>query len=135
MRILATKISFFFFIWFMIVSCQPGNKLEYYYSNDKQKVVTKLSYEGRVYFINGYYDQMIPPLAYITPVSGMDHAYLCYINWKDNQTYLLHHYGKWQTVGKPQNFAHKYVEDNGVYNDITVDKSGEYVRSYGDIYP
>ena len=135
MRVFFSRLGLFFLVWLGIVSCESENKLEYYYSMDKQKVVTRLSSEGRVYFIHGFYDQLKPPLAYITPVSGMDHAYTCYIYWDRNNAYLLTYYGKWATIGNPKNFFHRHIEDNGQVNEITADKSGKYVLSIGDIHP
>lgn len=119
----------------LIFSCNSQTQFEYYYNADKTEVLTIMKYEARVYFIPGYYGHSEPPKSYLTPVSGMDNAYSCYVEWVKSECIITTMFGDWQVVGNPQKITLRKVKDTLDYNKITKDKTGRYLSISGNIFP
>jgi hypothetical protein len=126
---------FFFISLLRLMSgCESRPEYEYFYSQVNSKVVTKMNYNRNVYFINGFYHQKRIPNQFITPVSGLDNSYICYIYWKGEVCYLLSPYGKWEVVGDPNEFIYEKIDDI-MLDKIMKDTTGKYIYVYGNVFP
>lgn len=131
---LAVTIFFLSILIACTSSCKDRSTFEYFYLNERKTVITKMVYDGKVYFINSYYNRSIPPVSYITPTEGIDHSYTCYFHWENGISYLLSPYGSWDVIENPERFKFRKINDDEM-NSIMADKSGKFIRSYGDIWP
>src|SRR5690606_35878513 len=98
-----------------------------------EKVITKVVLDNKVYFVNSYYNKKEEPEAYISPLSGLDNYYVCYLQQNGDEIYLITNMGEWQVVGEPKNFT--LIEKPENFNEVTADKSGKYKISTGNIRP
>jgi hypothetical protein len=118
-----------------LTSCESQPNFEYYSFPTERDSVTLVRYDGRVYFTRGKYVKQAIPQCFIRPVSGIDNSYLCYIHWCGSEgVEILSPYGEWLDTEKDSLLRFREIDDIEL-NLIISDRTGKYVRCYGDAYP
>lgn len=135
-KIIFRNLCSLMLLW-LIQGCGDAEETFTYYhfsdNGNEEKVITKVVLDDRVYFVNSYYNKKEKPEAYISPLSGLDNYYVCYLHQNGDEAHLITNMGEWQVVGEPRNFT--LVEKPENFNEVTADKSGKYKLSTGNIKP
>lgn len=103
-------------------------KKQYYYSPDKDRMVTRLEYvpyllRQSTYFIQGQYDGIMPPSTYIKPVySGRDGGFVLLMHWTDTSCIFYFPHGLYESNGLGSEFQLKKLnEDSQQWREMVAD--------------